>query len=200
MQLWSIKPECKPMKNSLFHCFIVSLLNRSAISKCKRAEQSSNRAIERGFTLIELLIVVAIIGVLASLLMVNFIAIRQRARDGERKSHLRQIQSALELHRADNPTGYPLGTNNTLAPNCPGSGTKVSFGDSTCSTIYINPVPKDPLESGAYNNANYFYNSNTATYTLAACLENASDAQGIDVSPGGNGTCESGTYFVLVNP
>ena len=55
----------------------------------------------KGFTLVELLIVIAIIGVLSALLMANFIGVRQRARDAQRKSDLRQMQSALELYRSD---------------------------------------------------------------------------------------------------
>ncbi|MDP2672104.1 MAG: type II secretion system protein, partial [Candidatus Daviesbacteria bacterium] len=51
----------------------------------------------RGFTLIELLVAIAIIGILSSFLLSNFVGVRQRARDGVRKSDLRQIQSALEL-------------------------------------------------------------------------------------------------------
>jgi len=60
-----------------------------------------NSELEKGFTLIELLIVIVIIGVLATLLMTNFVGVRQRGRDAQRKSDLRQIQAALELYRAD---------------------------------------------------------------------------------------------------
>ena len=60
----------------------------------------------KGFTLIELLVAISIIGVLSSFLLANFVGIRQRARDGVRKSDLRQIQSALELYRSDQ-SKYP---------------------------------------------------------------------------------------------
>ncbi|MBI2032563.1 MAG: prepilin-type N-terminal cleavage/methylation domain-containing protein [Candidatus Levybacteria bacterium] len=128
-----------------------------------------------GFTLIELLIVIAIIGILSSLLMVNFIAVRERARDAERKANLRQIQSALELYRADNGL-YP-----STMPNCT-TGGEYSIrgtGDPSCGgSIYIRKVPRDPLGSGYYNDGEYFYNYNSTekTYTLAACIENSSDS------------------------
>src|SRR5579872_5421721 len=61
----------------------------------------------KGFTLIELLIVLAIIGVLTGLLLANFIGVRERARDAQRKSDVKQIQTALELYRQDNGT-YPI--------------------------------------------------------------------------------------------
>lgn len=56
----------------------------------------------KGFTLIELLVVLVIIASLATLLTANFVGVRQRGRDAQRKSDLRQIQSAFELYRADN--------------------------------------------------------------------------------------------------
>src|SRR3990172_3717767 len=57
---------------------------------------------EKGFTLIELLVVISVIAVLTTLLMANFVGIRQRGRDGQRKSNLFNIQTSLELYRADN--------------------------------------------------------------------------------------------------
>ncbi len=113
---------------------------------------------QKGFTLIELLIVVAIISILSSLLMVNFVGIRQRARDGERKADLRQIQAALELYRSDQGA-YP-----TSLPTC-NSSSSLSAG----STVYMKTIPCDPL-GGAYG-----YDEGGSTYCLRACLENAND-------------------------
>jgi len=53
------------------------------------------------FTLIELLVVMALIGTLATLLLANFNAARERARDAQRKSDLRNIQTALRLYYND---------------------------------------------------------------------------------------------------
>lgn len=127
--------------------------------------KSQKSRIQRGFTLIELLIVVAIIGILSTLIMVNFIGIRQRARDAQRKSNLRQIQSALELYRSDIGS-YPAAS---LA-NC---GT--SLGNSpTCTTIYMQKIPDDPLNSGQYV---YTYLPSGSTFYLYSCLENINDSQ-----------------------
>lgn len=127
---------------------------------------------EKGFTLIELLIVIAIVGVLSALLMANFIGVRQRARDSQRKADIRQIQSALELYRSDT-NNYPSGNNlNNCSSGC--TGTSSCFGNSpTCSTIYMNKVPSDPLGSPWV----YTYAPSGGGYTLYACLENAGDSQ-----------------------
>lgn len=52
---------------------------------------------KKGFTLIELLIVIAIIGVLSSIVMSSLNNARTKARDIKRISEIKQIQTALEL-------------------------------------------------------------------------------------------------------
>src|SRR5665811_571900 len=120
---------------------------------------------KKGFTLIELLIVVAIIGVLATLLMSNFVGVRQRGRDAERKSDLRQMQSALEMYRADNGL-YPL---TAAFPAC---GTSFTYDDGGNVTSYMQKVPCDPSTG-----LKYTYVSNGSIYALITCLENVNDSQ-----------------------
>ena len=163
-----------------------------------------NHKSSRGFTLIELLIVVAIIGILATLLMTNFIGVRQRARDAQRKSDLRQIQSALELYRSDNG-GYPTTNGEYRLPNSVGVSACPSAGSFTYSnTTYMKKVPCDSLGTSYYNNGNYYYDSSDGVnYTLAACLENTNDGDTNDTSnaPTGSSGCPNGyKYFVLQNP
>lgn len=140
---------------------------------------------KKGFTLIELLIVIAIIGVLASLLMVNFVGVRQRARDAQRKSDIRQIQSALELYRADN-SSYPT---SDFPTTC---GPRVSFIKS--GTTYMQTVSCDPL-GGAYKYTSPIPGK-PGTYSITACLENANDNQK-DVT----NICASPYFsYTVVNP
>lgn len=156
----------------------------------------SHLSSRRGFTLIELLIVIAIIGVLSTLLMVNFVGIRQRARDAQRKSDLRQIQSALEMYRSD-VGSYPVvdPASKLNSTNCPTSSSFVYV-----STIYMQKVPCDPLTSDYYNSGNYsYYSSDGRTYALCACLENTSETTGSPLSCINNG-CSSNIYYVLNNP
>lgn len=158
---------------------------------------------ERGFTLIELLVVITIIGVLTTLVTTNFVGVRQRARDAQRKADIRQLQSALELFRTDEGI-YPI-NNSTHRLNSTACPTSSSFTDSEGNgTVYMTKIPCDPLGSSIYNSGNYYYYSlDGLTYTLAVCLENTSDndpnVTTTAPTPSG-GSCSSGTYFVVTNP
>ena len=153
------------------------------MGKNKWSMINSQCSIKRGFTLIELLVVVSIIGVLSALLMSNFVGVRQRARDAQRKSDVKQIQSALELFRAD-VGSYPS-TNNF--PNC---GLSLTNSGST----YMQKIPCDPS-----TNSNYNYSSNGTTYTIVACLENGNDSQ--KDSSNAPACSSAGTYsYTAANP
>lgn len=138
---------------------------------------------QKGFTLIELLIVIAIIGILTSLLTVNFIGIRQRGRDAQRKSNIRQIQTALELYRSDQ-SNYPV----TL-PACGNSLVDPING----TTTYMKTIPCDPL-GGSYQ-----YQGTSANYTIVGCMENSND-QDITKTPPPGFNCSGANYFVATNP
>lgn len=62
----------------------------------------------KGFTLIELLVVISIIGILATMLMINLNIANKKARDSQRKSDLNQIYTAIEAFAID-VNKYPLG-------------------------------------------------------------------------------------------
>ena len=146
-------------------------------------KKSSNH--EHGFTLIELLVVITIISILAALLMANFVGIRQRGRDAQRKSDLRQIQTAFELYRSDEGS-YPVAL---YSQNCPTVVPLTSGG-----VTYMQKVPCDPLNTST----NYTYTpvgTPPTTYTLSACLENDNDIDGVV-----SGSCASGKAYSLTNP
>jgi general secretion pathway protein G len=145
-----------------------------------------NSESEKGFTLIELLIVVVIIGILATLLMTNFVGIRQRGRDAQRKSDLRQIQASLELYRADQGK-YP-----DTVPSC-NSPLEVA------SSVYMQKIPCDPFAPTDPYYYNYITLDNGTTYSITACLENLNDPQKDDPN---NGQCDgsNNTSFTLQSP
>jgi len=65
------------------------------------------RASTRGFTLIELLIVVAIIGLLASIAIPNLLNALDKGKQKRTMSDLRSISTAVEAYAVDN-THYPI--------------------------------------------------------------------------------------------
>ncbi|MGE5041354.1 MAG: type II secretion system protein [Candidatus Levyibacteriota bacterium] len=135
----------------------------------------------KGFTLIELLTVIGIIAVLTGLFTVSYLAVRQRGRDAQRKSSVKQIQSALELFRADNDI-YPdttsfqnIGCNNPFSYDK--SSSTFNPSPTTSSTItYMNTIPCDPTTGSAY----YYFSATPTTYVIVSCLENTSDKDGRD--------------------
>ena len=66
----------------------------------------TNMKKRRGFTIIELLVVVAIIGILSSIVMVSLGSSKQKSRDAKRVSDIKTLQLALATYYSDK-TSYP---------------------------------------------------------------------------------------------
>lgn len=167
-----------------------------------REKLLSTKTSKKGFTLIELLVVISIIGILATLISANFVGIRQRARDTQRKSDVRQIQAALELYKSD-VGSYPTGFANYSVTNTSSCSSTARVSFQYNSVTYMSKVPCDPLASGYNGNNYYYYSASGTSYVVAACLENSNDSD-VDStttapSPSG-GTCSSGKYYAVTNP
>lgn len=131
----------------------------------------------RGFTLIEMLAVIAIIGILSSIVITSLDNARKSGRDAKRVSDIKNLQIALSLYYNDYykyPSGVSSGSlANTLVPN------------------YISAIPKDPngsaykyvgLGTAANGNCDNI-NTPAITYHLGAVMEAQSgsypDASGL---------------------
>lgn len=117
----------------------------------------------RGFTLIELLMVIAIIGLLASVVLASVSQARMKARDAVRISDIHQIQNALEIYATDNSNLYPS----------VGGTTYVYALSGTLSPNYISTLPEDPTRTGTsrYRYATANQSSNRRSYTILVDLE-----------------------------
>ncbi len=152
---------------------------------------------QKAFTLIELLVVIAIISLLSAIVLPNYMGARERARDAQRKSDLRQIQKALEMYRQDNAQ-FP--NDNFILAN-------LNQEWISGTTVYLNKLPSDPL----YSDRGYYFKKGAVSleYQLAACLENVADA---DASTSSNCasvnygysnlglTCPSNKCYILKSP
>jgi len=143
----------------------------------------------KGFTLIELLVVIAIIAMLSALLLPNFMSARERARDAQRKSDLKQIQKAFEMYKQDQTTpSFPL--------SLPTANQCWSSGANCTGNVYMNKFPTDPITANVYY---YDVDNNNLTYTLCACLENSADPDGSS-SCSVCGSCTSGKCYIVNQP
>ena len=114
-----------------------------------------------GFTLIELIIVIFIVTTILSISVVSISNVRQKGRDAQRVSDVRQIQLALEMYRRDVGV-YPE---------------EIIFGErlshpENSSIVYLSSVPNNPSprNDGDCPNSNYIYHSNGNKYFIQFCL------------------------------
>ncbi len=122
-----------------------------------------------GFTLVELLVVVAIIGLLATLSVLALGSARVRARDAKRLADIKTVQTALELYNNDQG-GYPSAPAAGLLIGDPAGAPSARVLTSagweaapTGSTTYLPTAPDDPLGS-----QNYVYNGRVSSAPGAA--------------------------------
>lgn len=117
---------------------------------------------QKGFTLIELLVVIAIIGILSVIVLAAMSNSRRNARDVQRISDLKQIETALELYSGSNNYTYPA---------------NIYSGSPLAS--YISALPVDPSTGANYNYIGLSLGSATGTpctgYHLGVVLENSSN-------------------------
>jgi prepilin-type N-terminal cleavage/methylation domain-containing protein len=116
---------------------------------------TKTRLNRKGFTLLELLIAIAIIGVLAALFINTFPNSQRRARDTQRRSDIKQYQSAMELY-ANNNNGTFLTYNSYISP-------------TLCDSTHLNTTtcPDDPSGGSRH----YYVYSNGSLYGIYAILE-----------------------------
>lgn len=149
-----------------------------------------NTTLKRGFTLIELLLVIAIIGLLSSVVLAALADAKNKSRDAKRLSDLNTIRNAIELYANDNArnpgtygTFYFISDNNYSEPlPCSGTtGLKRYISTDICNF-------KD-IQGYAY----VYARKSDGTYKLGAHFETA-PYQGTPFVYGASNTAVTGWY------
>ncbi|MBI4120854.1 MAG: type II secretion system protein [Parcubacteria group bacterium] len=116
----------------------------------------------KGFTILELLVVLAVIGMLMSVVIVSMTGIKEKGRDATRLQHLQATQNALNLYYT-NHSKFPVFA----------SATTIT-GDDAFSVLlegelFISEVPRDPQHP--VRTYTYQSNASGSDYTITFCLE-----------------------------
>ena len=102
------------------------------IKCCKQKADNSNQMDSKGFTLIELMIVIAIIGILASIAIPNFISYRQKARIASAASNFKNFEKGFIAYAIEE--GEFPNDSHIVLPDLPKMGNYINpdvWGQST---------------------------------------------------------------------
>ena len=92
---------------------------------------------EQGFTLVELMVVIVIIGLLATVVLINVLPSQDRAMTTKARADIATLEQAMEMYRLDNFT-YPGDLNALVAPVPGADASRFRSGG------YIKKLPDDP--------------------------------------------------------
>jgi type II secretion system protein G len=145
----------------------------------------------RGFTLIELLIVVAIIGIITAIAIVNMFSAIQRAKQKRSMGDMKTIATALEAYATDQ-NSYPAAAAFSLP-----SGLSLPTGTFGAVSGLIGPtyIRAVPMVDGW--NSFFLYGTSASGSDFALC---STGADGVpETSPAGGATTNFNADIILVD-
>jgi type II secretory pathway pseudopilin PulG len=108
----------------------------------KRIKKEKPHRFLKGFTVIELLVIIAVIGLLSSIVLVSLGPAQKKARDSRRQADLRQINTAMELCYDDSACA---GGSEKYIDSEKGANDITNI-DEDSAPCFLCPVPKDPRD------------------------------------------------------
>jgi prepilin-type N-terminal cleavage/methylation domain-containing protein len=132
---------------------------------------------QKGFTLIELLIVVAIIGIIAALLIPNFLDALQKAKQKRTVADMRNTGTAMFSWLTDQVGAAAAGaTNSNVNLASYGTAIGVTALSSTLVPQYLQAIPTLDGWKHAYD---YYLNSNTMAQQVMAIRSKGRDGTAV---------------------
>jgi len=113
------------------------------------------KTIHNGFTLIELLVVTVIIGILAAIVIPNYVSLRDRAKEASVKANMHSVQMAVENFCTIVGGFYPGDVDTRIGQVNPNLIGPVAM-KSLCDGVRVPPFPANALLKAHQNFSNPF--------------------------------------------
>jgi prepilin-type N-terminal cleavage/methylation domain-containing protein len=157
---------------------------------------------KKGFTLLEILLVIALIGILVTIIIVvlNPKSRFASARNDTRQSDIKKIEGALIQYRLQEGS-YPVGLDGTLRDICdpdianPSTNCGININLSVLVPIYLQSIPQDPNDKDTTGGNGYQVAVDTTRNIVAVKAIQAESSATISI----NDTLLSGLPSPLIN-